>query len=329
MENGLTKGRLIAAAWQSNSLEDFAARMGRELTDDFIGDVMELAPGIEADISAREECAEARAALARGDIEGRNQHVKLEIAAVNQAITLGYSRTLLAASPDAAAPRVKAAKAAVKPARPAGKEKPSSPPRPRVKAETQKLEPLAEGDCVCSAVRDDALGYTGDSFCGRRIILFRKRQGVFGGTAKGERLRRYTLHNGIPNMSDLRGDKPTVYWAVLDAMIDMKAGFTKPEVVAAATKTMSSVSKASWSEKAAGIAFDVLKTHETHPTKRGSGMCHHVDDTTDDRGGETVMTLRPRRADETMAKFQRDRKSLADAKASGGPAKVEVVKEFS
>ena len=318
---------MIRAAWASKSHDDFAARLGREYTDDFINEVFDIEPGVENILQAKEEQLEAEDARRHGDIESLKAHRKIILTNVDAALRAGCSLQLLAASPDSKPKAKAAAKPTVRPAR-ARVAKPKAPSSQRPIDES-KLVAVAAEEVESDVMRPDVLGKTGETYCGRTVVVVRRRPGVFGGTGRGERLKRYTLHKGVLNMSDFSFERPpTVYWAVLDAISEIKADFTKSDVVAMAVKTLSA-NGGEGSDKAAGVAFDVLKTHTTHPTKRGSGMCHMVDEVPDKkREGERVMRVRARRADETLSKVIAVKSAVESARSSGKPARTEVVRDF-
>lgn len=129
----------------------------------------------------------------------------------------------------------------------------------------------------CEAFRNDILEYTGDIFCSRPVVLFRQRPGVFGcKSVKKDRLRRYTLHNGILNQCSISSDgKPSVYWVVMDAMIHMKKKFTKKQVVDMAVETLVDYDGKCSSKnmkKSCVNAFYILKTHLSHPSRKKMGF---------------------------------------------------------
>jgi len=152
-------------------------------------------------------------------------------------------------------------------------------------------------DVDCKVFLEDIIGYTGDTFCGRPVLLFRQRPGVFGATSiKRAKIRRYTLHKGIVNQCAVHSDdRPGVYWAVLDAMSELRNSFTKEQVVEKAVGTLTKYDGRFRGDarKAATTAFYILKTHRTHPARKNMGFGFIVDKI---RG--KTMCLRARGAEE-------------------------------
>lgn len=128
----------------------------------------------------------------------------------------------------------------------------------------------------CKAFRNDIIGYTEEQFCDRPVVLFRQRPGIFGATSvKKIKIRKYTLHNGILNQCAVHSDgHPGIYWAVLDAMSDMKTDFTKEQVVKQAVDILKRYDGRfrGNAKKAATTAFYILKTHMTHPARKNMGF---------------------------------------------------------
>jgi len=95
------------------------------------------------------------------------------------------------------------------------------------------LQPVDPEVIDSEPVRESVLGYTGEMYHGRPVVLFRKCPEAFGCEAlKRSSNVRLTLHNGILNHMEI-GDlsrEPTPYWAVLDAASDLKTGFTTEQV---------------------------------------------------------------------------------------------------
>lgn len=149
----------------------------------------------------------------------------------------------------------------------------------------------------CPAFLDDIMGYTGEKFCDRPVVLFRQRPGVFGAASvKKPKIRRYSLHNGILNQCSVHGDgRPGVYWAVLDAMSDVKNGFTRDEIIDKAVATLVKYDGRfnSDAKKACATAFYILKTHTSHPARSNMGFGFVVE-----KGKDKKLILRARRADE-------------------------------
>lgn len=133
----------------------------------------------------------------------------------------------------------------------------------------------------CKDFFEDIIGYTGEEFCSRPVVLFRQRPGVFGSTSvKKDKVRRYTLHNGILNQCAIHSDgRPGVYWAVLDTMSDLKVEFTKEQVIDRATQVMKKYNGRCRGNlvKAVTTAFYILKTHVKHPARKNMGFGFIID----------------------------------------------------
>lgn len=154
-----------------------------------------------------------------------------------------------------------------------------------------------EGSVIADLV-EDITGLTGETYHGRSLVMFRHVPGLFGIGVKGkgvggrEYLRKLVLHKGILNQCALQ-EPPTPYWAVLDAMIDLKDGFTQTSVIDRAVQWVGE-------EKRAGcqFAWEVLKNHHRHPRKKDAAMAYMVDLLEDG-----TMTLRARAPEETLQYF--------------------------
>jgi hypothetical protein len=184
--------------------------------------------------------------------------------------------------------------------------------------ERVELQAVDPGDIDSEPVRGDVLGYTGEMYCGRPVVLFLKRPEVFGcEPLKRESKVRLTLHNGILNHMEV-GDlsrSPTPYWAVLDAASDLKSGFTVEQVLSRALTTVGDDNQLN----ACRICWYVLKSHQTHPKQRYRGMSFIFEEEKSD--GRKLMSIRGRRADETHEFFDEGRKSRNEERmASRGGA---------
>jgi hypothetical protein len=149
----------------------------------------------------------------------------------------------------------------------------------------------------CSAFHGDILGYTGEKFCDRPVILFRQMPGLFGSTSvKTPKVRKYTLHNGIMNQCSTHADgKPSVYWAVLDAMSALKTDFTKEQVIDLAVSTLVKYDGRFKGEarKTCTAAFYILKTHQTHPARSNMGFGFVIE-----KGSKKKLSIRARMLDD-------------------------------
>ena len=126
--------------------------------------------------------------------------------------------------------------------------------------------------------------------------MFGTRPGAREKVAKG------TVVNGIVNQCSLE-EKPTPYWAVLDAACQLKTGFARKDVIALAVKRVGEDAR-----RACEIAWDVLRNHHRHMRKREAGMSFMVDD-----GPDGKLCVRARHPDETIQYFEGEgkRKKIA------------------
>jgi hypothetical protein len=186
--------------------------------------------------------------------------------------------------------------------------------------EHAKQHAVAVKDVASDVMKPLVVGYTGETFCKRPVVLVKKEPGIFGTSGGRARLERFTLHNGIVNHCDIgSGGKPSPYWAVLDAASDLHDKFTKEQIVERAVKTLGEDTPDI--RKACSFAWDVLKTHMRHKTKRDVGMSHMVDHV----DGRHTMSIRGRRQDETLEFFMAGKEPVVRSKVSVKQRKVAVV----
>jgi hypothetical protein len=165
-----------------------------------------------------------------------------------------------------------------------------------------KKIPLLPGECDCTVIIPDIIGWTGEEYRGRKIILMERNPERFGAPGlKSKAVVKLTLHNGIVNHMGIPLDDerlPTPYWAVMDVMSDMKDGFTMEQVVGRAMGILGSDDKMS----ACKTAWYVLKSHQTHPKERYRGMSFIVETLS-----PGLFKVRARRADEMQVVFDQGR----------------------
>lgn len=149
-----------------------------------------------------------------------------------------------------------------------------------------------DGEVVPSLVK----GRLGILYYGREVVLFRHISGLFGTRPFGaDRFRKLTIHNGILNQCAIEVEV-TPYWAVMDAMSELKTNFTRSEVLDLAVKLVGEGKR-----KACGMAWDVLRNHHRHARKCEAGMCFMVDSL-----GEGKLSIRARCFDETVRYFSQE-----------------------
>lgn len=149
-----------------------------------------------------------------------------------------------------------------------------------------------DGEVVPSLVN----GRLGILYHGREVVLFRHISGLFGTRPFGnDRFRKLTIHNGILNQCAIEKEV-TPYWAVMDAMSDLKTNFTRSEVLDLAVKLVGEGKRS-----ACGMAWDVLRNHHRHARKCEAGMCFMVDSL-----GGGKLSIRARCYDETVQYFSQE-----------------------
>ena len=169
------------------------------------------------------------------------------------------------------------------------------------KIDLSGLTPLGHGD-FDGVMVSYIMGYTGDTFCHRPVVIVRRVAGLYGcECVKHDRYQEYTLHRGILNQADLTSNGvPSPYWSVLDAMTELHDGFSMDDVLNLAVKLVGEEKR-----EACKTAWYVLKTHATHPTKMNAGYCYMLDSTKDDK---YRFNIRLRREEETLEYFSSQKK---------------------
>lgn len=176
---------------------------------------------------------------------------------------------------------------------------------PVAKKLIEATAPCVDGSVAGDVMPKHVLGMTSRSFCGRECVAVRRVPGMFGakGSAK-ERVVELTLVKGIVNPSELSSDGvPTPYWAVIDAASVLEKGFTRKDVVDMAADMIARHGGSGSREdivKSCGTAWDVMKNHHNHPTKREAGLWYMVEE----GDSKKVMLIRARREEETFQKFE-------------------------
>jgi hypothetical protein len=76
-----------------------------------------------------------------------------------------------------------------------------------------------------------------------------------------------------------------------------------------------------------GTAFDVLKTHQNHPSKRKSGMTHYCEEIEKTSSGQKKIKIRGRRAEETLEYFIQKKSEMRKALKDGKPLRTVCLKD--
>ena len=170
----------------------------------------------------------------------------------------------------------------------------------------EKLMPCTaavEGDVVPKLI----IGTTGRTYRHREVVRCVFPAGLFG-TRNSGRTRKMdcALHNGLLNQCSIKeGVLPTPYWAVLDAMITLKTGFTRRTVVDLAVEAVGESKR-----RACEMSWDVLKNHHRHARKREAGLAYMIDD-----GNDGKLLIRARDAGETLQYFDAQPRRRKEAEA--------------
>lgn len=195
------------------------------------------------------------------------------------------------------------------------------------------LVPVPKEEFDCEHLFGDLLGRLGGDvgglsaqYRGRPVVCFLQRSDAFGaGVPAVERkfigedqkelfmVRVFTLHNGILNHCDI-SEEPTPYWAIIDAMSDLKK-FSKAEAIAHAVK-LHGVGDLKVFESGCDVAYNVLKTAHAHPRKKATGMSHMVVGcgVGPDKGKSEI---RGRKAHETLEYFEEYKSKLIASRETG------------
>jgi hypothetical protein len=179
----------------------------------------------------------------------------------------------------------------------------------------ERFNGVLDGDVVSALV----VGSTGQRYHEREVVVFRQTPGLFGTRATGsERLRELTVCNGILNQCTL-SEPPTPYWAIVDAMSELKTGFTRTQAIDRAVVTVGEGKR-----RACELCWDVLRNHHRHARKRDAGMAYMLDVMP---GGK--LAIRAREVEETLQYFlgEGSRKKVAEAVLARGLLGVDEVVE--
>lgn len=330
----LSKQSVIEQAMDSDSLEVLAGKLGMRYTEGFAGEIEKICPGFEKLIERHTLAKEIQRLKDGGDEDGAKNLRKELIRLTGEVFNLGLRLDKASEKPVEQEKVQKPAKVekAEKKVTEAVKEEKDKPVEKAQKTEEPlKVKAINAEEILCEPARAMVLGFIpGMEYLGRSFVYVKLIPGLFGdGVVSRDTLKRFTIHNGIINHSDVRLDEPpTTYWAVMDAMSELLS-FTKKQVVELAVKRMIAGGCKDNKERIAsgcGIAYDVLKTHQTHPTKKKSGMTHICDDDVNE-SGEKIVKIRGRRAEETLDFFSDEKATKKKSVKDGKPLKTVYLKD--
>ena len=114
-----------------------------------------------------------------------------------------------------------------------------------------------------------------------------------------------TLHRGLLNQCSIRKNIPSPYWAILDAMIDLKSGFKRAEAVNLAVRIVGESKR-----RAVEMAWDVTLGHHKHARRCNAGGTYMVEKRNDGK-----LLIRARDASETLQYFEAQPSRRKEARA--------------
>jgi len=340
-------------------LKDVPESKFSDAMEHFAQTIAKICPGLESIWQRREAELDMRRCSAMEDLAGHAEAKSRMMDLTIKVIDLGYGLDFAMAAPKRALPteskvrsvlpraRIKAVIPAKKVEFSESSPKVTSESSPVVSSTTESIVEiltarradledaqltrlrsllLAAGPVDSEPIRMDILGIipagagVPHEYRGRPIVVLVLRPQVFGREVVLARsVRRVTLHGGILNHCEM-DEHPSPYWAILDAMSDLKkfnkAGAIKQAVkLHGAGRNKSKYPTLASYAAAGNWAYDVLKTHQVHPRKCHAGMTHMVQDCgSADKG---MSEIRGRRAHETFEYFEEHRAKLAKLRSGG------------
>lgn len=304
---------VIEKAHNCHLMSELAKRLGGEDKKSFWEKVSKVCPGFEKIIERNKILHDVKGLIEAGDEKGAKEVRKQAVGLTSELMQLGLVNKESSATESGTGKALKKEVSA----------RNDEPAKELLKADM-------EFQCECAS--EMVLGVvSGEEYFGRKILMVQSVPGLFGeGIVQRKSPKRYTVHNGHINHCDIReGDSPTPYWAVMDAMSSL-GRFTKDEAVELAVENMKKMgSKESRAAliKGCSTAFNVLTTHQTHPSKNKSGMSHMCDKEPRDAEGKRHLILRGRRREETLEHFVGIEKQIKKSEKDGSPIMTVTVEE--
>lgn len=331
----ITRETVIQAAKESYSMESLAEQLGIENEELDWNAIESICPGFEKLVQRNQVAAELKRLKDRG--EDKLAHVIRRDLVGLTADIMGMGLSLpVMASPPAPKEEPKADKTTAKKAKPAKVDKPAEEVIESSEKEVKEesLEPVGISEFKSDVAFQIVKGFLrGQTYQGRRIAVVRMVPGLFGaGCVNKESTRHFTVHKGIINHSDIRKQgSPSPYWMVMDVMSDLET-FTKKSVVAESVKRLKECGakdsdEALTLEERCSTAFNVLKTHHIHPSKKNSGLTHMCDTDPAGTGDKKAIKIRGRRAEETLAHFNSAKSDTKRSQEDGKPIRSVFLKE--
>ena len=312
----MNKQTLVKMARKSESFEQLAQLVNYKDTSEsgmekFVKQVSKQCPGIETILEAV-ECERLVQEAIRNEEDFKTARLELieKVDKMNQA---GYSmkgETQEELNDEPERPKQKVQQVTLDDLK--GRTRMTIKSEDQLEGLKEQLQPLDQ-DVKCEVVASDVLGYTGDTYKSRKIVVYVQRPRIFGEEVVDKMsIRLCTIHKGVLNLGAMR-DEPTSAWMALDMMSEL-GKFTRDDVL----KKVSEVHGVKGQElKDVEYRYNELKNHHLDTSKRYLGMVHMVEDLNTLEGGGCI--LRGRQAYETLEYFLERESKLKGAKVGKNP----------
>lgn len=327
----ITRETVIQAAKESYSMEALAERLEIENEELDWNAIESICPGFEKLVQRNQIAAEIKRLKDNGD-DGLAHTIRRDLVGLTADImNLGLSLPVMASPPPPAPKEEKSPK----------KSKSSKEVLPAEGTESsekevkeESLEPANISEFKSEVAGQIVKGFIrGQTYQNRRIAVVKMVPNLFGaGCVNKESTRHFTVHKGIINHSDIRKQGyPSPYWMVMDVMSDLET-FTKVSVVTESVKRLKECGakdddEALTLEERCSTAFNVLKTHHIHPSKKNSGLTHMCDTDPAGTGDKKAIRIRGRKAEETLAHFNSAKSDTKRSQEDGKPIRSVFLKE--
>lgn len=322
----ITRETVIQAAKECYSMEALAERLEIENDELDWKAIESICPGFEKLVQRNQVAAEIKRLKDRGE-DGLAHTIRRDLVGLTAEIMgLGLSLPVMASPP---APKEEKA-----PKKPAKAKQAEEAPESSEKEVKEEMEPANISEFKCEVAGQIVKGLIrGRTYQNRRIAVVKMVPGIFGaGCVNKESTRYFTVHKGIINHSDIhKQGYPSPYWMVMDVMSDLET-FTKISVVNESVKRLKECGakdsdEALTLEERCSTAFNVLKTHHIHPSKKNSGLTYMCDTDPAGTGDKKAIRIRGRRADETLEHFNSAKSDTKRSQEDGKPIRSVFLKE--